>query len=132
MPKPFPKEFREDVVQVARSRDSKTTIEQIAKDFGIHPQTLQNWLRKADVQTLFVDSVGDVWVGTSAGVVRVSEASETPIAVPSSTTWLDRSLPGLSSTGLKRMSGAIPPSGPTTSSTSPRAGSATVASGNAK
>ncbi len=50
MPKPFPREFREDVVRVARSRDPKTTIEQVARDFGVHPQTLQNWLRKADVQ----------------------------------------------------------------------------------
>jgi transposase len=50
VPKPFPREFREDVVRVARNRDAKTTIEQVAKDFGIHPQTLQNWLRKADVQ----------------------------------------------------------------------------------
>jgi transposase len=50
VPKPFPREFREDVVRVARSRDAKTTIEQVAKDFGIHPQTLQNWLRRADVQ----------------------------------------------------------------------------------
>lgn len=50
MPKPFPREFREDVVRVARSRDPKTTIEQVAKDFGIHSTTLQNWLRKADVQ----------------------------------------------------------------------------------
>ena len=50
MPEPFPREFREDVVRVARGRDSETTIEQVAKDFGVHPQTLQNWLRKADVQ----------------------------------------------------------------------------------
>ena len=50
MPKPFPREFREDVVRVARGRDPKTTIEQIARDFGIHPTTLQNWLRKADVE----------------------------------------------------------------------------------
>ena len=50
MPKPFPREFREDVVRVARNRDSKTTIEQIARDFGVHPQTLQTWLRKADVE----------------------------------------------------------------------------------
>jgi transposase len=50
VPKPFPREFREDVVQVVRGRDSKTTIEQIARDFGIHPQTLQNWLRRADVE----------------------------------------------------------------------------------
>lgn len=50
MPKPFPKEFREDVVRVARNRDSKTTIEEVAKDFGIHATTLANWLRRADVE----------------------------------------------------------------------------------
>jgi transposase-like protein len=37
-------------VRVARNRDPKTTIEQVAKDFGVHPQTLQTWLRKADVE----------------------------------------------------------------------------------
>ncbi len=50
MPKPFPREFREDVVRVARDRDSKTTIEQIARDFGIHVGTLTKWLRQADVE----------------------------------------------------------------------------------
>ncbi|MDV8009042.1 transposase [Rhodococcus sp. IEGM 1318] len=50
MPKPFPKEFREDVVRVARARDPKTTLEQIAKDFGIHATTLTGWMRKADVE----------------------------------------------------------------------------------
>lgn len=50
MPKPFPREFREDVVRVARNRDSETTIEEVAKDFGVHATTLQNWLRKADVE----------------------------------------------------------------------------------
>jgi transposase-like protein len=50
VPKPFPREFREDVVRVARNRDPKTTIEQVAKDFGIHATTLQNWLRRVDVQ----------------------------------------------------------------------------------
>ena len=50
MPKPFPREFREDVVRVARDRGSKTTIEQIARDFGIHVGTLTKWLRQADVE----------------------------------------------------------------------------------
>ena len=50
MPKPFPREFREDVVRVARDRDAQTTIEQVARDFGIHAGTLTNWLRKADVE----------------------------------------------------------------------------------
>ena len=43
MPKPYPKEFREDVINVARSRDSKTTLAQIAKDFGLHEGTIQKW-----------------------------------------------------------------------------------------
>ena len=49
MPKPFPKEFREDVVRVARSRDAGVTLEQIAADFGIHPMTLSKWVRQADI-----------------------------------------------------------------------------------
>jgi transposase len=44
MPKPYPKEFRDDVVRVARNREEGVTLEQVAKDFGIHPMTLSNWL----------------------------------------------------------------------------------------
>ena len=50
MPKPFPKEFREDVVRVARERGPGVTLEQIASDFGVHPMTLSKWLRAADVE----------------------------------------------------------------------------------
>jgi transposase-like protein len=46
MPKPYPQEFRDDVVRVARTRPEGTTLEQIAHDFGIHPMTLSKWLRK--------------------------------------------------------------------------------------
>jgi transposase len=49
MPKPYPIEFREDVVRVARAREAGVTIEQVAADFGIHPMTLSTWLRRADV-----------------------------------------------------------------------------------
>ncbi|MFC3241733.1 IS3 family transposase [Gordonia humi] len=49
MPKPYPKEFRDDVVRVARDREIGVTIEQIAKDFGVHPMTLQKWMRRADI-----------------------------------------------------------------------------------
>jgi transposase-like protein len=49
MPKPFPKEFREDVVRVARNRDAGVTLEQVAHDFGIHPMMLSKWLRQADI-----------------------------------------------------------------------------------
>ena len=49
MPRPFPREFREDVVRVARDRGPGVTLEQIAHDFGVHPMTLSKWLRQADV-----------------------------------------------------------------------------------
>ncbi len=49
MPKPYPPEFRADVVKVARRRPDGTTLEQIAHDFGIHPMTLSKWLRQAAI-----------------------------------------------------------------------------------
>jgi transposase len=49
VPKPYPREFRDDVVRVARNRDAGVTIEQIAADFGVHPMTLSKWMRTADV-----------------------------------------------------------------------------------
>ena len=47
-PSPTPQEFRDDVVRVARDREPGVTVEQIAKDFGVHPMTLFKWLRQAD------------------------------------------------------------------------------------
>jgi transposase len=49
VPRPYPQEFRDDVVRVARNREDGVTIEQIAADFGVHPMTLTKWLRRADV-----------------------------------------------------------------------------------
>ena len=48
MPAPHPKEFRDDVVAVARRGDAP--IAQVAKDFGISESCLRNWLRQADVE----------------------------------------------------------------------------------
>jgi transposase len=50
VPKPYPQEFRDDVVRVARARDGLTSIKQIAKDFGISETCLNNWMKKADIQ----------------------------------------------------------------------------------
>lgn len=50
MPKPYPREFRDDVVRVARRREDGVSIKQIATDFGISETCLQNWLRQADVE----------------------------------------------------------------------------------
>jgi len=50
VPKPYPQEFRDDVVRVAQSREDGVSLDQIARDFGVHPVTLQKWMRKADVE----------------------------------------------------------------------------------
>lgn len=48
MPKPYPKEFRDDVVAVARK--GQAPLAQIAKDFGISEGSLTNWLKRADIE----------------------------------------------------------------------------------
>lgn len=48
VPKPFPKEFREDVVRVARSSDA--SVAQVAKDFGISESCLHRWLALDDIE----------------------------------------------------------------------------------
>ena len=50
MPKPYPREFRDDVVAVGRGREDGVTIKQIATDFGISETCLQNWMRQADIE----------------------------------------------------------------------------------
>ncbi len=50
MAKRYPKEFRDDVVRVARGRPPGVTLEQIGKDFRVHPITVSNWLRKARIE----------------------------------------------------------------------------------
>jgi transposase len=48
MPGAHPREFRDDVVAVARKGEAP--IAEIAKDFGISESCLRNWLRVADVE----------------------------------------------------------------------------------
>jgi transposase-like protein len=48
MPRPYPAEFRGDVVAVARRGDAP--VSQVARDFGITESCLRNWLHAADVE----------------------------------------------------------------------------------
>jgi len=48
VPRPYPREFREDVIRVARSREPGVRIKDIAADFGITESCLTNWLSRAD------------------------------------------------------------------------------------
>ena len=50
VPKPYPKEFRDDVVNVARNREPGQHLKQIAADFGISESCLTNWMKAADVE----------------------------------------------------------------------------------
>ncbi len=46
MPKPLPKEFRRDVIAVARQGDQ--SIAQVARSFGVSESCLARWLKIAD------------------------------------------------------------------------------------
>ncbi len=50
MPKPYPREFREDVIRVARNREPDVMLKTIAADFGISESCLANWLKAADIE----------------------------------------------------------------------------------
>ena len=47
MPKRSPREFRDDVVAVARKGEA--SLAQIAKDFGISESCLHRWLKIAEI-----------------------------------------------------------------------------------
>jgi transposase len=46
VPKPYPAQFRRDVIAVARR--SEASVAQVAEDFGISETCLQRWLKIAD------------------------------------------------------------------------------------
>jgi transposase-like protein len=48
VPKPYPREFREDVIRVTRSREPGVRIKDVAADFGISESCLQNWMGQVD------------------------------------------------------------------------------------
>ncbi|MFP5257241.1 MAG: transposase, partial [Acidimicrobiia bacterium] len=50
MPRPYPQEFREDVIRVARNREPGVRLKDVASDFGISESCLINWLATADVE----------------------------------------------------------------------------------
>ena len=50
VPKPYPREFRDDVVRVARNREPGIHLKQIAADFGISESCLTGWLKAADLE----------------------------------------------------------------------------------
>jgi transposase len=47
MPKKFPPEFTRDVVAVARRGD--LTVNEVAADFDVAPESVRRWMRQADI-----------------------------------------------------------------------------------
>ena len=76
MPKPYPSEFREDVVRAARSRRPNERLADVAAGFGISETCLVNWLKAADVEA-----------GVNPGVTAAENAEvATPSAASASST----------------------------------------------
>nr|WP_244941830.1 transposase [Streptomyces rubrogriseus] len=68
MHKPYPREFRDDVVRVAENCEPGVPLRQIAADFGISETCLQHWMRRAAVEA-----------GAKLGVTK-AESDEAPRA----------------------------------------------------
>jgi transposase-like protein len=73
VPKPFPKEFRADVIAVARQGDQ--SVAQVARSFGVSESCLQRWLKIADREDGLTGGTSSA-VASSAGVDLEAENRE--------------------------------------------------------
>jgi transposase-like protein len=73
VPKPFPKEFRADVIAVARQGDQ--SVAQVARSFGVSESCLQRWLKIADREDGLTGGTSAA-VASSAGVDLEAENRE--------------------------------------------------------
>lgn len=70
MPKRFPPEFKRDVVAVARRGD--LSVNEVAKDFDISPESVRRWMRQADVD----DGIKDgLTTAEQAEIVRLRRSN---------------------------------------------------------
>jgi transposase len=66
VPKRFPPEFKRDVVTVARRGD--LTLNEVAADFDIAPESVRRWMKQADID----DGVKDgLTTAEQAEIVRL-------------------------------------------------------------
>jgi len=93
LPKPYPREFRDDVVRVAVSREPGVPLRQIAADFGISETCLQNWVRQAAVDLYFRDGGYIDWIKSDS---RFQAARKDGLASGNGTfaIWIQASEPG--------------------------------------
>jgi transposase-like protein len=72
VPKPFPKEFRRDVIAVARQGDQ--SIAQVARSFGVSESCLARWLKIADREDNVTGAASSA--GASGGGPRSSAGAD--------------------------------------------------------
>jgi transposase len=47
----YPAEFKEEAVRLVRSSDAQWPVPKTARDLGVAPETLRNWVRQAEIDT---------------------------------------------------------------------------------
>lgn len=66
MPKPYPQEFRREVISVARKGEG--SVRQVASDFGISETCLKRWLKIADREDRLNGLPSDPGTDNAAGL----------------------------------------------------------------
>ena len=47
----YPAEFKEEAVRLVRSSDAQWPVPKIARELGVAPETLRNWVRQAEIDS---------------------------------------------------------------------------------
>ena len=79
MARRYPREFRDDVVRVARRHESPMT--RVAKDFGISEATLDEWMRRADVEDGVRDGLSEADAAEMRELKRRSRVLEQEVEI---------------------------------------------------